>query len=254
MTTSRSTNLHVFDTVAALSEQIATYVAKLSAQAVASQGRFMVAISGGSMPKILAANLITEPLRQQIDWSKWHVFWADERCVPLEHADSSYRLAREHFFEQVSIPSVQIYAFDPSLEPEAAAIAYQATMAQVFQPALGQLPRFDLILLGMGEDGHTASLFPNHPLLNENKRWVAPIFDSPKPPSERITLTLAVINNAENVAVIATGRGKADILPKVLDPPPDSKPLPARMVQPVHGDLHWFVDKAAAAGLKLPKA
>lgn len=246
-------NLHTFARLEQLAQAAAGYVAQLSAQATAERGRFTVALSGGSLPKILCPPLVgpplaAEPLRSQIDWSSWRVFWADERCVPLTDPDSNYRLAREYLFEQVDIPPGQIYPLDDTLAPAAAARAYQAKLAEIFQPPAGQRPRFDLILLGMGEDGHTASLFPQHPLLRETERWVAPIFDSPKPPPERITLTLPVINEARQVAFITAGAGKAEALAQVMLAEAIN-PLPAQMVQPVKGELHWFVDEAAATGL-----
>ncbi len=239
-------NLQISPTTEAISEQVAVYVAELSAQIIPVRGRFTVALSGGSLPKLLAPRLIVEPLRDDIDWSAWHVFFADERCVPLTHPDSNYRLVMEEFFSYLDIPGDQIYALDPWLSPDEAAVTYEQTVRRVFYPEPGRLPRFDLILLGMGEDGHTASLFPDHPLLDETERWVAPIFDSPKPPPERITLTLPLINHAANVAFIATGAGKADILPQVLS----STTLPAGRVRPHNGDLRWFVDEAAAANLR----
>ncbi len=246
-------NLQIFSTTQELGLAAAGLVSRLSAQAVAGRGRFTVALSGGSLTKLLGPPLVDSlPLGDrstQIDWPAWHVFWADERCVPLTDPDSSYRLAREYLFEQVDIPPAQIYALDDSLDPAAAAAAYQATLSRLFLPPAGHLPRFDLILLGMGEDGHTASLFPNHPLLNETEKWVAPIFDSPKPPPERITLTLPVINNARQVAFLAAGAGKAEILPQVLGPDAPPGALPSQMVRPVDGELHWFVDEAAAAGV-----
>jgi len=238
--------LHIFPTSEALAQQVAAYLADQSAAAMAERGRFTVALSGGSMPKLLA-EVTTEPFRSGIDWSGWHVFWADERCLPLTDPDSNYYLARQFLLDQVAIPAGQIYPIDPALtaEPAAAAQAYQQTLAEVFQPAAGQLPRFDLILLGMGEDGHTASLFPGHPLLEEETLWVAPILNSPKPPPARITLTLPLLNQARQVAFITTGAGKASILPQVLEA--KSGPLlPAARVQPIDGDLHWFVDEAAA--------
>jgi 6-phosphogluconolactonase len=241
-------NLHTFATLEQLAQAAAGYVAQLSAQATAERGRFTVALSGGSLPKILCPPLAAEPLRGQVDWSSWRVFWADERCVPLTDPDSNYRLAREYLFEQVDIPPGQIYPLDDTLNPAAAARAYQAKLAEVLQPPAGQRPRFDLILLGMGEDGHTASLFPHHPLLRETERWVAPIFDSPKPPPERITLTLPVINKARQVAFITAGAGKAGALAQVMKAEAIN-PLPAQMVQPVKGELHWFVDEAAATSL-----
>jgi 6-phosphogluconolactonase len=165
----------------------------------------------------------------------------------LTSPDSNYRLAHKYLFDHVDIPPAQIYALDDSLDLASAATAYQETLAQVFQPA-SDLPRFDLILLGMGEDGHTASLFPNHPLLNETERWVAPIFDSPKPPPERITLTLPVINHARQVIFLTVGASKAEALSQIIKN--SSNRLPAGMVQPANGNLHWFLDKTAAAALQ----
>lgn len=249
MTAKADPRVHVFSAPQALGQAAAEFVVRLAAQAVAERGRFMVALSGGSLPKLVAPPLVAEPLRSQVDWPAWHVFWADERCVPLDAPDSNYRGAREVLFDQVDIPAGQIYTLDDALDPTAAAAAYQATLAQVFQPAAGQLPGFDMILLGMGEDGHTASLFPNHPLLDETRRWVVPIFDSPKPPPERITLTLPIINHARHVAFIAAGAGKADVLAQVLGSGNRADGLPAGRVQPGHGDLHWFIDQAAALKL-----
>lgn len=250
MTGPAGVNLRIFSTPQTLGQAAAGLVARLSEQAVAERGRFTVALSGGSQPKMLCPALVAEPLRRQVDWPAWHVFWADERCVPLSDPESNYRLARAYLFDQVAIPSAQIYALTGSLEPAAAAEAYQAVLAQVFQPTAGQLPRFDLILLGMGEDGHTASLFPQHPLLQETERWVAPIFDSPKPPLRRITLTLPVINNARQVVFLAAGAGKAHLLPRIVRPATSPDLLPAQMVRPVKGELHWFVDEAAATLLE----
>jgi 6-phosphogluconolactonase len=243
-------NLHLAPTPAELAQQIAGYLLQVSGKAVAERGRFTVALSGGSLPKLLAATA-AEPFSGRIDWAAWHVFWADERCLPLTDPDSNYYLARQFLLDQVDIPTGQIYPIDPALvsEPAAAAKAYQAKLAEVFQPPAGQLPRFDLILLGMGEDGHTASLFPGHPLLVEKTLWMAPILNSPKPPPARITLTLPVINYARQVAFITTGAGKAEVLPQMLEPTTEPL-LPAARVQPTAGELHWFVDAAAAANLK----
>ena len=231
----------------------AAHVSQLSTRAIAERERFTVALSGGSLIKLLCPPLVAEPLRSQIDWAAWHVFWADERYLPLGHPESNYSLARDHLFDHVNIPPSQVHAVETAAaDPAAAATAYQATLHRVFQPSPGQLPRFDLIMLGMGEDGHTASLFPGHPFLLETERWVAPVFDSPKPPPERITLTLPVINNARQVLFIVAGEGKADTLQKVLDSNSMTDALPSQLVQPVHGELHWFVDEAAAAKLAQP--
>jgi 6-phosphogluconolactonase len=239
-------NLHILSTPQALGEAAAEYVARVSTQAIAARGRFTVALSGGSLPKLLCPPLVAESRRAQIDWSKWHVFWADERCVPLTDTESNYRLARKYLFDHVDLPPSQIYPLDDSLDPTHAAADYQTRLAQVFQKQ--QFPRFDLILLGVGEDGHTASLFPDHPLLREKTRWVMPIFNSPKPPPERITLTLPVINNARQVAFLAAGSGKVNVLSQIMGATSSAQKLPAQMVQPLNGELHWFVDKAAKEG------
>lgn len=241
--------LQIFSSKEELGQAVASLVARLSAQAIHDRACFTVALSGGSLPKIVGPALASEPWRSQIDWSAWRLFWADERCVPLDHPDSNFRLARQYLFNQVKIPVAQIYPLDDSFEPDITAKAYEAVLKQQFQPKPGRPPRFDLILLGIGEDGHTASLFPRHPLLEESTRWVAPLFDSPKPPPERITLTLPVINQARHVAFVTAGAGKADILAQVLAPDNPAEKLPVQLVRPTAGELFWFVDEAAAAKL-----
>ncbi len=239
-------NLQIFPTTQELGQSAAALVAQLSAEAIAGRGRFIVALSGGSLPKLLGPALAAD---SQINWSAWHICWADERCVPQTYPDSNYSVAKEYLFDHVPIPPSQIYNPNTSFTPTETATTYQATLAQLFasSPHPVTLPRFDLILLGMGEDGHTASLFPGHPVLQETERWAAPIFDSPKPPPERITLTLPVLNNARQVAFITTGASKADILPQVLK---TGSTLPAHLVQPASGKLDWFVDETAARYLK----
>lgn len=239
------THLQIFPTVAQLGQHAAALVADAAAQAVAQRGRFTVAISGGSLPGIIAPPLLAEPLRSQLPWAACHLFFADERCVPLDHPDSNYRLAREQLLAHVPIPPGQIHPINPALPPAAAAADYAAQLRRTFGDAPTP-PRFDTLLLGMGPDGHTASLFPGHPLLTEQTRWVAAITNSPKPPPERITLTLPLLNAARQVIFIATGSSKAQLLPQVLQP---ESTLPAGMVHPASGQLHWLVDALAAANL-----
>lgn len=235
--------LQVFSNTDSLGRAAAAHIAKLSAGASAARRRFTVAISGGSLPKLIAPALTSEPLRSQIDWESWHVFFADERCVPLDHPDSNARLVRAVLFDHVSLPPAQLYTLNDSLAPADAARDYEQKLQRLFG---SERPRFDLILLGMGEDGHTASLFPDHPLLKESQHPVAAIFNSPKPPPERITLTLPVLCNARHVAFVAAGAGKSAVLPQVLAP---NSPLPAGLVQPVSGTLDWFVDEVASTNL-----
>lgn len=227
----------------------AARVARMAAQAVAERGRFTVALSGGSLVEMTAPGLLERSRSGEINWPAWQVFWADERCVPSASPDSNYAMAEALLFRHVPLPKNQIYALEEARGPEGAAKAYEAFLQRFFALAPGQAPRFDLILLGMGEDGHTASLFPGHPLLDETRRRVAPITDSPKPPPERVTLTLPVINNARHIIFVTAGAGKAGVLKQVLGTSAQGTGLPARRVAPICGTLQWFIDADAAEQL-----
>jgi 6-phosphogluconolactonase len=241
--------VNVYTSRVKLSSDLAVHVAELAAMACAQRKGFYIALSGGSLIDILSTGLCAQPLRDTIDWSNWHVFWADERWVPWNSPASNYGLARDQFFSRVNIPPEQIYAIDNSTDPAATAKIYASVLAKVFRPQSGRMPRFDVILLGVGEDGHTASLFPDHPLPAETSDWIIPVLDAPKPPPVRITMTLPLINNARNIFFVAFGSGKADILSKVLKPKSWQQELPARQVKPSGGELQWFIDQAAAANL-----
>jgi 6-phosphogluconolactonase len=183
------------------------------------------------------------------------VFYADERAVPLDHPDSNHALCKAHLFSQIPLPKSNIHPLDPNFldDLEELSDAYEKELVREFaQKDSARFPIFDLIFLGMGGDGHTASLFPGHELLSEDLRWVAYIEDSPKPPPKRITLTFPVINHATRVVFVAAGGDKAEVLSTVLDKPETG--LPASRVQPVHpGHLYWFVDDAASAQTKYPR-
>jgi 6-phosphogluconolactonase len=230
-----------------LSAALSTHVVRLAAKAYAEQGRFCVALSGGSLMDIIGPSLSSKPLCDTVNWSSWHVFWADERWVKWSSPKSNYGIAKRRFFSRIRIPDEQIHATDNSLSPSETAHAYESALKKVFQPAAGRVPRFDLMLLGVGEDGHTASLFPGNPVINETRRWVVPVFGAPKPPPIRITMTLPMINNARNVAFLAVGPNKANILSKVLNSRAKQPELPARLVNLSDGELQWFIDRAAAA-------
>ena len=196
--------------------------------------------------------------RSQLDaeWVCRHVFYADERAVPLDHQDSNHALCQDVLFSKVNIPSENIHHIDTAFldDIDELADAYERQLIQEFaMKQSARFPVFDLILLGLGPDGHTASLFPDHPLLAEEDRWVAYLEDSPKPPPKRITLTYPVINHASKVAFVATGEGKQDILAEIMDDPAKNS-LPASRVRPTqHGQLYWFVDDAASAKVKYEK-
>lgn len=239
--------VHSFAEAAALSEALGRAVAEASAAAARRGTPFTVAISGGSLPKLLAAGLLRVP---GVDYSSWRVFFADERVVPLDHGDSNYKACNEALFSHAGSGALKfsaehIYTVDPSLSAEQAAAAYSHHLQAVFGVPPSSIPMFDLVLLGMGPDGHTASLFPGHPLLDVSDRWVAHIEDSPKLPPKRITLTLPVLNAARRVFFVCTGAEKAPNLAVALGTADGS--VPAGLVRPTNGELVWYVDDAASA-------
>ncbi|KAI1295142.1 suppressor of los1-1 [Mortierella claussenii] len=242
--TASPTQIFTFPDTSALSQGLDKYVARLSDEAIKRHGKFTIALSGGSLPKQLCAVLKNN---QSVDFSNWIVYFADERCVPLDHEDSNYLLAKKELFDFVNIPQENIHSINPELvnDPEEAAEDYISQLARTFATKDSvRFPVFDLILLGIGPDGHTCSLFPGHDLLKENTDWCAAITDSPKPPPRRITLTFPVLNHAHHVAFVAVGEGKQDMLHQILDTTGD---LPAQMVKPTTGTLSWFIDDAAAS-------
>ncbi|KAH9982257.1 6-phosphogluconolactonase [Lactifluus volemus] len=245
--------LYSFPTTSDLSDSLADYIIKAQRESIEKRGRFSVAISGGSLPKTLTS-LITKP---GVKWDKWRIFYADERVVPPDHEDSNHKLAQETLYSKVPLlPLEHVHTIDYTLKDdlEELADAYEKELIREFaQKDSARFPVFDLILLGVGPDGHTASLFPAHELLSESDRWVAYIEDSPKPPPRRVTLTLPVINHAARVAFVATGAGKVNVLRDILDTP--ELGLPAARVRPAApGQLVWFVDDAASAEVKFAKS
>ncbi|KAI8923620.1 hypothetical protein BC831DRAFT_470214 [Entophlyctis helioformis] len=246
--------LYTFPSTDAVSESLANLLAGLSSAAIARSGVFTVALSGGSLPATLAARLAVSPTpaAAAIDFSKWVVLYADERCVPLDHADSNHAACAKAFLASVPIPPANIIAIHAGLvnDPAAAAADYAARLAAVVKDRSPTgVPRIDAVLLGMGPDGHTCSLFPGHALLDETRALVAAIFDSPKPPPSRITLTYPVVNAAHNIVFVTTGAGKADIFHSMVD---EGHDYPSARVNPTDGNLYWFLDTAAASKLTTP--
>ncbi|WVQ74890.1 6-phosphogluconolactonase [Cryptococcus sp. DSM 104548] len=270
--TSAAPVFYSFEDTNHLQSSLANFVLKAQADAVSHRGVFTIALSGGSLPNQL------KPLAdiEGIHWDKWQVFFADERIVPLDHPESNYNACAKAFLDHVPISREQIHTINTDLfreqtrvdptgeirkgeedaaETEAVDIAdeYEKQLVQTFAGGnAARYPTFDLILLGMGPDGHTCSLFPGHELLSENDRWVAEIQDSPKPPLRRITLTYPVLNHAFRCAFVAAGEGKQDMLAKILDKPEEG--LPCSRVRPASpGLVFWFVDNAAAGKVVYPK-
>jgi 6-phosphogluconolactonase len=230
---------------AELSRQSADRFSQLVNQSGQDSGRFAVALSGGSTPKHLYSLLASPGYRERIRWNNLHLFWGDERCVPPDHPESNFRMAQEALLSKIKIPPENIHRMRGEQEPQAAAAEYEKELQKFFGSNSGALPRFDLILLGIGEDGHTASLFPDSDALNESKHLVVAPFIA-KLNSYRLTLTLPVLNNAANVWFLVTGASKADAVKQALSASSD---LPAARVQPVNGRLIWFIAQDAAAGV-----
>lgn len=232
----------------AVAHAAAAHVVTLAQTAIAQHGRFSLALAGGSTPKVLYQLLVQPPYRTQIAWDKTVLFWSDERFVAPDDPDSNFLLAREALLDQIEIPAANIFPV-PTVggTPDAAAAAYATTIDALFE----EPPRLDLILLGIGPDGHTASLFPGHPeVAAPPQPLVIAVYDSPKPPPTRISFALPLINAAANVLVLATGAEKADAVRRCLQPQPGEMPPPAGMVRPTDGALVWMIDAAAGRELK----
>jgi 6-phosphogluconolactonase len=231
---------------AQLADAAARHIVTQAEVAAAARGRFSLVLSGGSTPRLLHQRFASADLRDQVDWSAVHVFWGDERAVPPDHADSNYRMARETLLDHVPLPDANIHRIRAELLPVEAAAAYEAELRAFF---IGMdVPRFDLVLLGMGDDGHTASLFPGTAAIHEMQHWVA-AYKVGKLGAWRITLTPPAINAAAQIVFLVAGANKADRLKQVLQGPKQPDQLPSQIVQPASGDLLWLVDEAAAAAL-----
>jgi 6-phosphogluconolactonase len=214
----------------------------LSRDAAGSRGRFSVALSGGSTPGHLYRLLAGEPYQAQVPWEEVHLFWGDERCVPPGDPGSNHYLAQETLISRVPIPSGNVHRVRGELEPERAARAYAQEIQDFF---CGPHARFDLVLLGLGEDGHTASLFPDSPLLFETGRLVAAataIYQDR--PAERVTLTLPAINAARQILFLVTGLAKASVVQAIMEGA--AQRLPAQRIRPAAGQLDWLLDAEAA--------
>lgn len=231
-----------------LNQRAAECFIQLANEAAARTGRFSVALSGGSTPKALYTLLAAEKYRERIPWPKVHLFWGDERCVPPDHADRNYRMVRESLLSKINLPAENVHRMASEREPKLAAEEYEAQLKNFFQLAEGALPRFDLILLGLGEDGHTASLFPGTEALKENKRLVAANFVD-KLNAHRLTLTLPVLNNAANILFLITGASKTAIVEELLGVTPRTANYPAAKILPRDGKLTWMITREAAGNL-----
>ncbi|MDA2915877.1 6-phosphogluconolactonase [Nitrospinae bacterium AH_259_B05_G02_I21] len=245
----RTRKVVIFDDAASLEEEAAQQVVRAVRNAVARRGECRLALSGGSTPRGLYTRLAEEPHRERVDWSKLHLFWGDERCVPPDHPESNYRMVHEALLARVPLLDGSVHRIPVELGPDRAAARYE----EAIRAGSGEaVPRFDVVLLGMGADGHTASLFPDTPALSEERRLVVPTV-APTPPHDRVSITLRVINAARLVAFLVVGPDKARTLARVLadEGRTSDGSLPASLVRPRTGRLLWLLDKAAAAHLAM---
>ena len=245
---SSSLEIRTLNTPQELFEAAAELVASTASEAIAERGRFTIALSGGSTPKNLY-NLLATNARSSLPWDRMFFFFGDERHVPPTDPESNYRMANEAMLSKVPVAPGNVFRVEAE-KPDAgaAATAYEQTLRKFFALEAGQIPAFDLILLGMGPDGHTASLFPGTEALQEkSKLFVANWVEKLK--THRLTLTLPVLNAARCVAFLVSGTDKAPVLKSVLEGDAPGEQYPAKLVRPAQGKLIWLLDRAAASGL-----
>jgi 6-phosphogluconolactonase len=246
-------DVRIVDTGDDLAEAAAREVLAAAEEAVAARGRFTIALAGGATPRESYERLAVPPLRDRMPWARTWVFFGDERGVATDHRESNYRMAHAALLSKVPVPPGQVFRIQGETDdPEAAAAAYARTITEAFGSPRGVLPRFDLVLLGLGIDGHTASLFPGSPVLKETFRSVAAVHASAASIPQRFTLTLPILNAAARVVFLVSGAEKAKVVKAALGP--HGGTLPAGMVRPADGRLLWLVDRAAAALLPVAKA
>src|SRR5687768_4014525 len=243
---SSSKTLRVFDTAEQVADAAARQFIELANSATTNRGRFAVALAGGNTPRRMYDLLAEDQLRNRVDWAAVHLFFGDERCVPRDHPDSNYRMVREALISRVDVPDANVYPINGDAEPATNAALYETNLREFFPEALA--PVFDMVLLGLGEDGHTASLFPETSALRVTDKWVVANWVE-KLAAYRITLTPAAINGAAQVTFLVTGANKAAAVRAVLEGPFQPENLPAQLIKPETGILTWLLDSQAASKL-----
>ena len=239
--------VRVFDDGESVARAAASRVAELARESVDERGSFTLALSGGTTPRRVYELLASEEFRGLVEWPNVHVFFGDERMVPPDHAESNFRMASEALLSRVPVPERNVHRIEGVGDAAANASAYESEMRGLFGEA--EWPRLDLVLLGMGDDGHTASLFPGTAVLEERRAWVAANWVE-KLGAWRVTLTAPAINAARHVLFLVNGAGKAARLREVLTGEHDPSRLPSQLIRPHDGTLEWLLDRAAAAELE----
>jgi 6-phosphogluconolactonase len=238
--------IQVLPDLEAMSHKGAEMFVNTSRTCIASKGKFSAAVSGGSTPRKLYGLLGSAEYRPHVDWQRVHFFWVDERCVPKEHEESNFKTTFDMLLSKVSIPDKNTHRIKGEEDPDQAARDYEEEVRKFF--GMSGLPMFDLVILGMGEDGHTASLFSGSNLLKERIRLAAPVYLE-KPNWNRITLTLPVLNNATQILFLVAGHSKADVVYEILGNGRKKERYPAGLISPVHGSITWLIDQEAARKL-----
>lgn len=224
----------------------ARFILGAGQQALRDNGRFVMALSGGSTPAPIYQSLPHLWEQHALGWQRVHILWSDERCVPLDHPESNYRMARQALLDRIDIPSDQVHPMRCVQDPGLSAAEHEQVLRGLYPRQ--DWPEIDLILLGMGADGHTASLFPGSPALHARSRWVA-ANDTPGLDPPRLTLTIPAINAARQVALLIAGSSKAGRVASVLGVEKGSGTVPVQSIEPSNGELHWLLDGEAAGGL-----
>ncbi len=245
MISERKNNIRVFRSVEEMNNTLANLLAEIAEKSVRENGRFLLCLSGGNTPKSFYKLLSANQYRDIIPWKNTFVFWTDERCVPMDDEKNNAHMAGEILLKKIDIPSSNIFPVHVNLTPSDAANNYEQTLKDFFgiNP-----PAFDIILLGLGENGHTASLFPGTSVIFEKSRWVKEIFVE-KLQAYRITMTAPLINKSHNIFFLITGEKKSQILKTVLTVPYDPEKYPVQLIKPENGEIIWFADSKAASKL-----
>lgn len=244
----RKPEIRTYSSLVDLSRAAAEYICEIAQEAIRKRGIFTFVLSGGSTPRLLYEELAGQPISKRIDWQNTHIFWGDERYLPPDHPDSNYGMTFQTLVSKVDVPPANVHRIPTkSRSANAAAEAYEKTLRHFFRPPAGSkdnmhLPSFDLVLLGLGQDGHTASLFPGDEALEEKYRWVVAVDGATaSPPVPRITLTLPVLNEADCVIFLVAGSGKKEVFQEIINNPGKAT-YPAARVRP-SGRLLWFIDE-----------
>jgi len=238
--------LHVFENKEMLSDKLASWICNLVEETLKNQEFFTLVLSGGETPRLLYTTLASEKYKHKINWKRLHIFFGDERVVPFTDDRNNAKMAFDILLNHVDIPAGQIHIMRTDIQPNFAVDEYRKLLHRFFDSSAYS---FDLVLLGMGDDGHTLSLFPGSPIIKEHTHWVNAVYNE-KQQMYRITLMPLIVNKSSQIVFMVTGDKKAAVLKEVLEGERDYEKLPAQSIVPVEGKLHWFLDKAAANDLE----